>query len=865
MLDQATLKSSKSNYFKVDDVEPLPTDLQMKNLQGPTKAVCSSSFFGAVECRTVVSHKTPKSTGQDVECSTERGLLCKGQCFDYEIRVYCECNEITNVASSPPPTRLPSTSPRSVIIPVMTTQSAMIMGVCDPSVPNIEHPYSCTKFLQCIMAPNGTFIYAEKTCGDTMMFNPKAMVCDWPASVQAIKPACAGKPVEKSEKLRECLTGFTWSECSLPCNRACHYYNQILRGSSKCPAGSGDCIPGCVPNDAPLKCEYPKLWRDQKSCVDLQACTCMGPNGEILKPGQVLQVNECKTCQCLNNEYICANVPCTKQPSTLPPTLIVSSTYKPIESIPIPPPDDFERTIKIPYYITICDPSIPHVAHPNSCYKFLHCQPLANGSFQYAVKTCYPDMMYNPTNMICDWPASVKAIKPVCGSEPGETEMWETTVIEETRRVVIKKPKTTPRPSGKTGSEGWSFQEITYEESEYPYYMTECPSAKAPLQAHPESCYKYLECLPDRNGKFRYKEKTCGPDMMYSPASKDCTWPDTVIAQHPTCGPQPTTTELPSFNMVTEPRRPSTQPPVVTTQKTTPRPFVTTAEPIILPSTLTPPHQCEQSQFITLMNLIPDSAISASSILGNTFKPEFSRIESKPVGQTSSGSWSPKTNDLNQFLQVTFNQPIPIYGVIIRGSPMFDQYVTSFKVLYSYDGSVFHVFQDKNGQPQIFSGSVDAKTAVNTLFHIPVEAKIVRIYPLSWKGSIALRAELLGCQSKMPPLIPLTTQSPTPKPREITPPPTVFIVPTTRVPVFTEHYIEALCDDPLGVENQEMYTSQITFSSNKESGAVKTKPRKTLETIKLSSIRGWMPLTDNTNEYIQVRLARLDLKASKGC
>lgn len=846
MLDQATLKSSKSNYFKEDDVEPLPTNMQMKNLIGPTKAVCSTSFFGAVECRTVVGHKTPKSTGQDVECSTERGLLCKGQCFDYEIRVYCECSDITNAASSLPPTRLPPTTPRSVIVPVTTAQPAKTVGVCDPNIPNIEHPYSCTKFLQCVMSPNGTFIYAEKTCGDSMMFNPKAMVCDWPANVQNIKPACGGKP----EKLRECLEGFTWSECSVPCNRACHYYNQILRGSTKCPAGSGDCIPGCVPIDAPLKCDYPKLWRDQKSCVELQACTCMGPNGEILKPGQVIKVNDCKTCQCLNNEYICANVPCSKQPSTLSPPLIVSSTDRqPIETIPLPPPEDFERTINIPYYLTICDPSIPHVAHPKSCYKFLHCQPLANGSYQYAVKTCYPDMMFNPTNMICDWPASVKAIKPACGSNPGEIEIWETIEIEESRRVVVKKPKTTAKPAS-SGSSGWAIVQTTYEESEYPEYMIKCPSATAPLKAHPDSCYKYLECLPDRNGIFRYQEKTCGPDMMYSPSSKDCTWPDTVIAQNPICAPQPTTTELPSFNLVTEPLRPSTQPPV-TLAKTTSRPFIPTDAPIILPSTLTPPNQCEQSQLITLMNLLPDSAISASSILGNTFKPEFARIESKPLGQTSSGSWSPKTNDLNQFLQMAFSQPVPIYGVIIRGSPMFDQYVTSFKVLYSYDGSVFHVFADKNGRPQIFSGSVDAKTPVNTLFHTPIEAKIVRIYPISWKGSIALRAELLGCQNKMPPLISVTTKQPAPKTRKLVSS-TVFVVPTTQVPVYTEHFIEPLCDDPLGVENQQMYTSQITLSSSKDSEAVKTKPRKSLEIIKLSSIRGWMPLTDNTNEFVQV-------------
>jgi von Willebrand factor len=75
--------------IKQDDYEPLPSDLQMKNLY--QLAVCSSQYITAIECRTVATHKSPKSTGQDVECSLERGLLCTGDCFDYEIRVLCDC------------------------------------------------------------------------------------------------------------------------------------------------------------------------------------------------------------------------------------------------------------------------------------------------------------------------------------------------------------------------------------------------------------------------------------------------------------------------------------------------------------------------------------------------------------------------------------------------------------------------------------------------------------------------------------------------------------------------------------------------------------------------------------------------------
>lgn len=207
VLDQASqnVKTSKSNYFKEDDIEPLPNNMQMKNLGGTGKAICASDYFAAIECRSVVGHENPKKTGQNVECSLERGLVCKGQCFDFEIRVYCECNDLTR--------------------PVTTLKPIKLRTLTKPST----------------AAP---------------MINE-----------------------------RECPAGYVYSNCAIPCNRACNYYNQQLRISGNCTLASNDCIPGCTPIGSAVTCEHPKLWRDWQSCVNLQACTCVGPTGEILKVG----------------------------------------------------------------------------------------------------------------------------------------------------------------------------------------------------------------------------------------------------------------------------------------------------------------------------------------------------------------------------------------------------------------------------------------------------------------------------------------------------------------------------------------------------------------------------------------------------
>lgn len=487
---------------------------------------------------------------------------------------------------------------------------------------------------------------------------------------------------------------------------------------------------------------------------------------------------------------------------------------------------------------------MPHVEHPNSCYKFLHCQPAINGSYIYAVKTCYPDMMFNPTNMICDWPASVQKIKPQCGIDVGEIEIWETEEIIMKRRKSSKIPATTQRSVYVSSKRPIV---VEYVETIVPYYIRQC-SPSAPLIDHPESCNKYLQCEKLLNGSFVYAEKSCGSDLMFNPETKDCTWPDDVALLKPECRDKPVLIETWDLKVVT------TQKPFVPTQ----RPFIPTEAPIIIPSTLTPPMLCDQGVLVPILNQLPDTAITASSFLGNAFKPENARLESKP-GDKSGGSWSPKTNDLNQFLQITFPHALPIYGVIIRGNPMFDQYVTSFKILHSYDDGIYHVHEGANNRPQIFSGSVDPKTPVKTIFTTPIEAKIIRIYPISWHSSIALRAELLGCQRPSQPIIfpaptqpPVTTQKPATKP----PPPVVIFVPTNQaVKMFTEAPLEPLCDDPLGVENGKMSPTQIKFSSIKDSGSVKTKVRKNpIEIIKLSSVRGWMPLADSMNEFVMVRI-----------
>lgn len=47
--------------------------------------------------------------------------------------------------------------------------------------------------------------------------------------------------------------------------------------------------------------------------------------------------------------------------------------------------------------------------------------------------------------------------------------------------------------------------------------------------------------------------------------------------------------------------------------------------------------------------------------------------------------------------------------------------------------------------PQTFHGNVDKDTPVLSELPEPVVARFIRIYPLTWNGSLCLRLEVLGC------------------------------------------------------------------------------------------------------------------------
>ncbi|XP_066278744.1 uncharacterized protein [Branchiostoma lanceolatum] len=145
---------------------------------------------------------------------------------------------------------------------------------------------------------------------------------------------------------------------------------------------------------------------------------------------------------------------------------------------------------------------------------------------------------------------------------------------------------------------------------------------------------------------------------------------------------------------------------------------------------------------------IPDSHITASTTHLHCATNK-ARLHSPEEGQTSqggfAGAWCANHPlNTNQWLQVDVGAEITVAGVITQGRPVANQFVTSYKLRFSRDGSTWSTYLDKFGREKVLSGNSDQNTEVRHLLDPPVTARYVRFWPQTWHNHLSMRVEVLG-------------------------------------------------------------------------------------------------------------------------
>ena len=84
---------------------------------------------------------------------------------------------------------------------------------------------------------------------------------------------------------------------------------------------------------------------------------------------------------------------------------------------------------------------------------------------------------------------------------------------------------------------------------------------------------------------------------------------------------------------------------------------------------------------------IPDSAITASSMLSSTYKPSLGRLH-KYYG------WLAKTANKQQWFQVDFGSWTKVTRVATQGRQNGADWITKYNLAYSYDGVFFKDYKE---------------------------------------------------------------------------------------------------------------------------------------------------------------------------
>ena len=97
---------------------------------------------------------------------------------------------------------------------------------------------------------------------------------------------------------------------------------------------------------------------------------------------------------------------------------------------------------------------------------------------------------------------------------------------------------------------------------------------------------------------------------------------------------------------------------------------------------------------------IADERLSASSEIDNTTGAAKARLNN--LGSDRSvGAWVAGTNDLNQWLKVSFYRQINITSVMIQGRPSTNQFVTKFKVETSSGNDIWTPVTEENSNGEV--------------------------------------------------------------------------------------------------------------------------------------------------------------------
>lgn len=130
--------------------------------------------------------------------------------------------------------------------------------------------------------------------------------------------------------------------------------------------------------------------------------------------------------------------------------------------------------------------------------------------------------------------------------------------------------------------------------------------------------------------------------------------------------------------------------------------------------------------------VLGDTELAASTVHGPSFAASKCRMD-------STTAWSPQSpGGMHEWLCLDFRRLREVAALETKGSGMYAEWTTQFRVSYSVDGAEWKV------HPSIFEGNTDSKSVKQNVLVPPLRARSLKLHPIAWHSHSAIRVEALG-------------------------------------------------------------------------------------------------------------------------
>ncbi|XP_026679243.1 hemocytin-like [Diaphorina citri] len=747
-----------SHKLRDSDVEPVPTMKDFLQSGANTSyGQCTPDQMTEIRCRVVGSHLGVKETGQDVECSLERGLICAGECDDYEVSVYCSCeqseylfvfrgpinNHDTEVTYFPQPIEA-----RHVRINPHTWTNEIALNVDVLGFKRAKCVFdscACDEGGDCECLCTALAAYAEQC-------NVNGVHIRW-RSQEICRKYAKNRVQRRAESIRNDLLT---AQISL---------TETVEGLFK---NISVFISGCwAYGESDTQCPIGSRWREWGFCVKQADCTCLSRNGTLVKPGGLFYESECELCQCLNNHYTCDTSICqspTTAETTLSPTTLAETTLSPTSpdettrsSTTVDTPTSPETTSQettsedtpttspapttSPTHTTTSPAPTTHAPTTTSpALTTTSPAPTTMANIIIVKSTVTPPApcVFNITSLLEEVPDTAfsassyidglsSLAKPWNGRlSPNASGTWKASLLDQHQYLDINLGNIEPVYGVRTRGSPEAYEFVT---SFKVMYSTDGVR------------YSYVMGADDQPQIFRGPINNHDTEVIY--------FPQPIEARHVRINPHTWTNEI-ALNVDVLGCK------VTQRQSSIPK---TTRAPM-----------CRDEMGLGTGLMSPSQISTSSSQVG--FKPS-------DLALSSHSAWVPFVSSPHQWVQLDFLDERILTGISMKGGDVpnsiggEEEWVEGFHVLYSKDGTVWNKVFDEDRTEKVFPGNFDPTTLHTVYFDVPIKARMIRINPVKWHNGIALRLEVLGCFEPYPtPTIPstfpiTTTTTPTPtQPRE---------------------------------------------------------------------------------------------------